>query len=444
MFLENDKIYDTKTRKYFEEVESSYLNKNYRSATVMLYSIVLTDIIFKLQDLEEMYNDTTAKNILDSVRKNLQNKPESSQWEKDLMNDIIKKTKLLDISTQQKIYELKKWRNLSAHPVLEENYKLSTPSKETVAALIHDMFYGVLVKPPVFIKNVIDSLTDDLKKKKTIYYGDDIGLKVFLDNKYFSKMSIEMKCNVFQTLWKFSFMKPEDKDCIENREVLCRTMQILYQSAPDDICSHIRNNSDKFQIEKDQLINDKNKLNNNSIIFHVALFLAANPKCYSMLNNEVCNEFEKMIKEHQDTILLKEICYLGLSRSDEKTCLDMLINLDDNEIGIQNGYSYNEITIRTFEDVFTDNGWFNQFIDAAIDYFGKSSFYDSANNRYNTAIKPYLDKMDENQFEHLLKVSNDNDQIYNRNSFKQTFAEIKKAIGDNKNINLSQYHNLLS
>ena len=448
MFLESDKIYDAKTRKYFKEVESSYLNGNYRSATVMLYSIVLTDIIFKLEDLKDMYNDGTAKDILDSVEKNLQNNSEKSKWEKDLIDVIKKKTKLLDISTQQKIDELKKWRNLSAHPILGENYELLAPSKETVAALMHDMLYGLLVKPPVFIKSIINSLTDDLNKKKDIYFRDDAGLKAFLDNKYFSKMTVEMKCNVFQTLWKFSFMKPLDKNCNEDREVLCKTMEILYRSDSQNICNHIRNNPEKYQIEKDELIlkknlSEKNKLNCNSIVFHVALFLAKNSQCYNVLSDVFRNEFEKLTNYHQDTKLLQEVIFFSLSKNDEKRCLDVLKDLNDIEMGSENGYSYNAITIKTIGEVFTDKGCFNQFIDAVIDYFGKSEFYDSANNRYDTAIKPYLERMNENQFEHLLDVSNKNNQIFDRNSFAQTFAEIKVAIGDNKNIDFFKYGNLL-
>ena len=57
----------------------------------MLYSIVLTDIIFKLEDLRDMYNDETAKDILDCVEKNLKNPSDKSKWEKDLFKDIKKR-----------------------------------------------------------------------------------------------------------------------------------------------------------------------------------------------------------------------------------------------------------------------------------------------------------------------------------------------------------------
>lgn len=60
-FLEADGIYFSKTKEYFKEVVSSYINGNYRSATVMLYSVAICDILFKLQELKDMYNDSVKK-----------------------------------------------------------------------------------------------------------------------------------------------------------------------------------------------------------------------------------------------------------------------------------------------------------------------------------------------------------------------------------------------
>lgn len=51
-FNENN-IYSSKTRNYFKEVISSYNNENFRSAIVMLYSTVISDLIIKLQDLRD-------------------------------------------------------------------------------------------------------------------------------------------------------------------------------------------------------------------------------------------------------------------------------------------------------------------------------------------------------------------------------------------------------
>ena len=64
---EFDNIYFQKTKKYFKEVISSYSNGNYRSAIVMLYSVAICDILFKLEELKDMYNDEVAKEILQNI-----------------------------------------------------------------------------------------------------------------------------------------------------------------------------------------------------------------------------------------------------------------------------------------------------------------------------------------------------------------------------------------
>ena len=64
---ESEKIYFTKTKEYFQEVISSYSNGNYRSAVVMLYSICICDLLYKLQELKDIYNDSTAINILQTI-----------------------------------------------------------------------------------------------------------------------------------------------------------------------------------------------------------------------------------------------------------------------------------------------------------------------------------------------------------------------------------------
>ena len=52
LFYNAQKIYSPKSREYFKEVISSYVNGNYRSAIVMLYSVCICDLLFKLQELK--------------------------------------------------------------------------------------------------------------------------------------------------------------------------------------------------------------------------------------------------------------------------------------------------------------------------------------------------------------------------------------------------------
>ena len=128
---ESEKIYFQNISCYFSEVISNYSNGRYRSAVVILYSVVICDLLLKLNELVDVYNDKKAKILLDKVDEIRNSKENSkSKWEIDLVEQIYKETRLLDIVTYQNILHLRDHRNLSAHPALNENYELFEPSKE--------------------------------------------------------------------------------------------------------------------------------------------------------------------------------------------------------------------------------------------------------------------------------------------------------------------------
>lgn len=93
-----DKIYNKKTKSYFREVLISYQNESYRSAVVMLYSVVISDILYKLSDMDTIYEDENAKSILNYIREEQKDKPNSPEWEKKIIEEVNKKTKLIDSS----------------------------------------------------------------------------------------------------------------------------------------------------------------------------------------------------------------------------------------------------------------------------------------------------------------------------------------------------------
>ena len=56
-------IQDKRTAEYFSEVLSCYYSGNLRSAVVMLYATVICDLIYKLEELKDIYSDDGAKQI---------------------------------------------------------------------------------------------------------------------------------------------------------------------------------------------------------------------------------------------------------------------------------------------------------------------------------------------------------------------------------------------
>lgn len=74
-----EQIYFQRTKEYFEEVERSFYNENYRSAIVMLYSVVIADLLFKLEELKDYYLDPIAEGILEDINRMRESNPKNSE-----------------------------------------------------------------------------------------------------------------------------------------------------------------------------------------------------------------------------------------------------------------------------------------------------------------------------------------------------------------------------
>ena len=187
-FEGTDSIYFDKTKEYFQEVISSYSVGNYRSANVMLYSVVICDLLYKLQEIRDLYDDSIAKQILEEVEhiRTDNSSKSKSIWEKELIDKISAGTKILEPEDIVNINHLFDNRNFSAHPALNENFELISPSKETTAANIKNAL-KIFVRPPYFVTKVTEYLLDDLSKYEEVYRNDYEGLKSFLEKKYYGK-----------------------------------------------------------------------------------------------------------------------------------------------------------------------------------------------------------------------------------------------------------------
>ena len=81
-------IFDARTKEYFSEVLSCYAAGNHRSAVVMLWSVAVCDLLFKLQNLVDLYGDEKAKAILAKIGKLQEDNERSSIWEKYTFSGI--------------------------------------------------------------------------------------------------------------------------------------------------------------------------------------------------------------------------------------------------------------------------------------------------------------------------------------------------------------------
>ena len=62
-----EKITNVKTKEMFTEVYQLYAIHNYRACIVMLWSCIVCDLLYKLEESVVLHNDSIAKNILEDV-----------------------------------------------------------------------------------------------------------------------------------------------------------------------------------------------------------------------------------------------------------------------------------------------------------------------------------------------------------------------------------------
>lgn len=402
---EVDDIYFAKTKEYFNEVISNYANGNYRSAVVMLYSVAICDLLFKLQELSDMYNDTVAKEILHEMEKsrNPGDNKSKSRWEKEFVENIYKRTELLDLEAYTNLNHLYDYRNFSAHPALNDRFELISPSRETTIALIKNVLEEILIKPPIFIKRVTDMMLEDLSEKKQLYRDEPEKLHSYLCRKYFDRMSVSMKKSTFRSFWKLCFCLPDDEDCQRNMGINRKAMEFLFDDT-EGLLDFMKSDSMFAKTSPDE-----------TCVMNLCILLAHHPQIYSVLSDDTKLQITALTNNNSTAKIISWF----LSKNKEEHMHRMI-----------SSSSYGKVDDETISFVSAQyelSGDMPVFIDYCIEYFGNSGTFDSANERYWYAIRPYLSQMSCDQLIRLITVVNENDQIYNRKANYATNTEIALA-----------------
>ena len=133
------KIVHPKTRLAMDEVLSCFYSNNLRSAVVMLYSTVVSDLYYKLLDLKNLYEDKGAIAIINEIEKEKKTNPKSSTWESIMPQRCLEKNKIIRTEDFLHYESLQKERNLCAHPVIDDQDDLYRPNAAYVQGLIINM-----------------------------------------------------------------------------------------------------------------------------------------------------------------------------------------------------------------------------------------------------------------------------------------------------------------
>ncbi|HEJ1074318.1 TPA: hypothetical protein SLP25_005060 [Serratia marcescens] len=393
-------IYNHKTREYFDEVYKSYTNGCYRSATVMLWSVVVCDIIYKLQELKELYSDKSATTILSEVEKKQKSDPYSSKWEQDLIKDVFEKTNLLDTASHHKISTIQTRRHLCAHPVISDDGALFHPTEDMVRSDIRNSIETLLSKPPFFSQKVIDSLLMDLEDNCDIFLKDK-ELKRYLDAKYFNSFTSEVTSKVFRSLWKIVF-KAEDNKCDDNRDINYRCLCILY----DENAELLRGNIKKEIAYYSNISKEKD------VIYNLITFLSTKKDIYLSLNNAAQETIDYFVGKY---LSIRSIAFFKSETVVEH--IDSTINYINENLKFKYGVSGAFIVrddLKIISGICEEMGLERKYRELGVCAYINSGDFQRADLYYSRFIKNDLNDYEEDLFSTLIEGANENSQVYGR------------------------------
>jgi hypothetical protein len=397
-----EQIADTRTREYFREVLSSFINGNFRSATVMLWSVAVADLIYKLQNLRDLYQDHIAKSILENTEAKQKANPNSPEWELALLEDVNLRTTLLEAGDYQNLIHLQKLRHLSAHPVLSNANLLFSPNKETTRSLIRNALEGLLLKPPIFSKNIVNEFVVDLAAKKALLPATS-GLKQYLEAKYFVNLHPSIEKELVKALWKFCF-RISNPDTDPNREINTRSLYLLYQRGPSEFRNFILQNADYFS----EIASAGAPLQN------LLAFLTECPALYSALKDTAKVPLGHFAQN--DGSLFASATFLSNTLSEHVAKVAQLPYDKRRDIKTEN---WARLVARA-----RDAGLLQTVHDIGIDTYSSSGSYDGADANFTRFIEPYLGEMEKERVIKLLAGINANSQTHGRGRAKVDHPKI--------------------
>lgn len=396
-----ENINNKNSKLYFREIISSYYNGNYKAAITLLYSVVICDLVFKLHELKDCFNDSRSQGILSKIEQQQESNPTSPEWEKVIVDEMFASRYIIDSATKAHIEALRNERNLCAHPVLKYSLELFTPSKEAVLGHITNALIDVLTKSSLHgNKNMFEHILNDIEKNTTSFLNyKDLGR--YLDSKYFNSISNkEEEYRIFKNLWKLVF-KVDDEKCKKNRKInrwamyciLLRNRQYVESRIKDDI----------------KVLESKLNLGNKDIVKNIVRFLNISPSTYRCFSPDVIQILDDKVTSFGfDNISLFKI-------TDIK---DYILNLET--IGI----SDSKYIISYLNE--TDNTLLiNQF---AINQFLGSNSYDEADAYFYEIISARLTSLSDQLIIELLEGCNNNGQIYYRRKSRESNQLIRNEI----------------
>lgn len=385
----NNEIPEPRTRVLMQEVLSSYQHSNYRSAIVILWTVVIADIVYKLQFLSNSYNNQKAHNTLEQL-KNASSRDEQMQLETEILEKICYEFKFITEREKDHLLYLKKMRNYSAHPLFVEDNILYNPSQDETRALIRTAMESLLLKPALLHKDLVNYLVEDLASNKKRLREIET-LRSYIQNKFFPNISELGAIKIFQALWRFVFMPKNDQEK-ENIDINVSTMGIFFERYQNIYLRDLSVNPYRYQVDSLQL-----KLFIQFLKSYGIIYKYLTPSLQSLIKAEVstlqdsfcCPFLSKNIEEHLNSLLPRL----------KKETFDRPLDREEISVVYQQA---------------TENGIKSLFFRFAIDVYINSQSFDMADRNFEYFVRPFFREFSKELLEDFISNSISNSQTYGR------------------------------
>ncbi|AYO01032.1 hypothetical protein D8767_19595 [Pseudomonas sp. LTGT-11-2Z] len=419
----SEEIHFSKTKLYFKEVLSSYQNENYRSAVVMLWSVAVCDIIYKLQSLVDIYNDATARRILADIGATQENQPTSSAWEITLVDEVFRNTQLIDSLEYENLRSLQKQRHLSAHPTLNRDRELHSPNKDTTRALLRNTLEGLLTKPPFYTNKITDELLADISESADAL-NTRTKVNQYLETRYLRRLKPETQMALFKTFWKLTF-RLDNEECNKYRQLHLHVLECISARQHTRIPDTIREDQDFYG----------NIASGGMRLTYLTYYLAKNPQLYACLPDAA----QLKISHHIENDEHGKILGWFTKNSLEAHYSDLLTWI----AGANNPTIDQELwtILLSFED---SAEWQRNCCKLMGAYYARSGSFNTADSRFQNAIQPNLSLFDADALRFMLERIVVNNQTYHRGRAETDHNQIIARISEvDENFDYSNFPHFL-
>ncbi|EAD7580661.1 hypothetical protein AB233_14750 [Listeria monocytogenes] len=399
--MDVERIYSKNTKKYTEEVISSYENKNYRAAVVTLYITFITDLCEKLSELSSIYADEKAKNILNEIDQMGVN---AVNRETTLIKRIQEsKPELLDHEALITFNYLKSCRNICAHPSLDVDrmYPLAEPSRELVAGLIKSSIDNLFAKSAYLGKKIFDKLLDDLSAKKLILVSDE-ALESYFKQQYYNRFDSSTREYIFDNLFKMIFVVGND-EAEENREFNYKILLIMIKLDSTTFIDVIKKSKHfkKLNIE-------------NSLCVHLFMnFLARYPHLYNKLTTHIKSVIKLASKKETNLVLHYINFYVKTDNLQDH--LKMLqTELYEYDYNMRENFYISIEEIQFLKELCIEANCLHDLYILGINMYSSSSNFNEADRNFSSWIEPFISQYNENLIEILNNSVFEKSQCCNR------------------------------